>query len=189
MDIVNTQQRDLSVAAYYTRLKGLWEEQSSYLQIPICTSGAAKSWVAESEKERVHQFLMGLHDKFNVARSQILNIDPLPTLARAYGLVSQEERQQQVLAVKRNNPVEGAAFTTAKSTNRLAGSRNMGRNHDVSKLFCEHCERVRHTKETCFEIHGYPYWWDKNRKGKGRSANNSKVAEERPSNEEAYWNG
>ncbi|KAJ9153009.1 hypothetical protein P3X46_026501 [Hevea brasiliensis] len=189
MDIINTQQRDVSVAAYYNRLKGLWEEQSSYLQIPICTYEATKSWAAEREKERVHQFLMRLHDKFNVVRSQILNTDPLPTLARAYGLVSQEERQQQVSVVKRNNPVEGATFTTAKSTNRLAGSRNMARNHDVSKLFCEHCKRARHTKETCFEIHGYPNWWDKNRKGKGRSANNSKVGEERPSNEEADWNG
>ncbi|KAL3522463.1 hypothetical protein ACH5RR_015297 [Cinchona calisaya] len=135
MNIINTQQRDLSVAAYYTRLKGLWEEQSSYLQIPACTCGATKSLVVEREKEIIHQFLMGLYGRFDMVTSQILNTDPLSALACAYGLVSQEERQQQVSAVKGNNLPEGAAFITSKTVNKSSGSRNMIRNRDVSKLF------------------------------------------------------
>ncbi|KAF2317440.1 hypothetical protein GH714_022309 [Hevea brasiliensis] len=70
MEIVNTQQRD-------------------------------QSWnLLQKKKRKVQQFLMGLHDKFNVVRSQILNIEPLPSLARVYGLVAQEERQQQLAASK-----------------------------------------------------------------------------------------
>lgn len=50
---------------------------------------------------------MGFNDKFNVVRSQILNIEPLPTLAHVYGLVSLEERQQQLTTSKGNNLLEG----------------------------------------------------------------------------------
>ncbi|XP_057996477.1 uncharacterized protein LOC131175821 [Hevea brasiliensis] len=92
MDIVNTQQKDQTVAVYYTRLKGLWDEQNSYSSVPICTSGAAKELTNEKEKENVHQFLMGLNEKYSIVRSQILNTEPLPSLARAYALVTQEER-------------------------------------------------------------------------------------------------
>ena len=34
-----------------------------------------------------------------------------------------------------------------------------------------------HTKEKCFELHGYPDWWENNRKGKGKSANSSRTLE------------
>ncbi|XP_021666700.1 uncharacterized protein LOC110654881 [Hevea brasiliensis] len=92
MEIVNTQQRDQSVVTYYTKLKGLWDEYGSYSNTPKCTCGTIKEFATEKEKEKVLRFLMGLHDKFNVVRSQILNIEPLPSLARVYGLVAQKER-------------------------------------------------------------------------------------------------
>ena len=24
---------------------------------------------------------------------------------------------------------------------------------------CKHCGNMKHTKETCFKLHGYPDWW------------------------------
>jgi hypothetical protein len=24
---------------------------------------------------------------------------------------------------------------------------------------CTHCGNMKHTKETCFKLHGYPDWW------------------------------
>ncbi|XP_031288054.1 uncharacterized protein LOC116146758 [Pistacia vera] len=65
-EIVNTQQKDMSIAAYYTKLKGLWDEYNAYSQIPPCTCGSAKAIAVEKEKEKVHQFLMGLNEKYNV---------------------------------------------------------------------------------------------------------------------------
>jgi hypothetical protein len=34
-------------------------------------------------------------------------------------------------------------------------------------LKCTHCGGTRHTKETCFEIHGYPDWWREGKKKTG----------------------
>ncbi|XP_031250610.1 uncharacterized protein LOC116108508 [Pistacia vera] len=90
-EMVNTLQQGMSVLAYYTKLKGIWDELNTYSQIPMCTCGSAQAFAVEREKEKVHQFLMGLNEKYNTVRSQILNIEPLLSLSRVYGLVAQEE--------------------------------------------------------------------------------------------------
>jgi hypothetical protein len=44
---------------------------------------------------------------------------------------------------------------------------------DKSKLFCDYCKRSGHTKDVCFELHGYPPWWEKGkiRSGGAQGAN------------------
>ncbi|KAK9089310.1 hypothetical protein Scep_028392 [Stephania cephalantha] len=92
-EMMNTLQQGMTVSAYYTKLKGIWEELNIYSQIPPCTCGLAKVLVGEREKEKVHRFLMGLNEKYKIVRSQILNTEPLPSLCRVYAQVAQEERQ------------------------------------------------------------------------------------------------
>ena len=46
------------------------------------------------QEERLMQFLMGLNDSFSAIRSQILLMDPLPAVNKAYSLVLQEENQR-----------------------------------------------------------------------------------------------
>ena len=41
--ISDCKQRDLSITTYYTRLKILWDELASYITIPSCSCGAAKT--------------------------------------------------------------------------------------------------------------------------------------------------
>ena len=36
-------------------------------------------------------------------------------------------------------------------------------NIDKSTFKCTHCNKIGHTKSRCFEIVGYPDWWDHNR--------------------------
>ena len=45
------------------------------------------------------QFLMGLNDTYNVVRSNILMITPLPNVRQAYSLVIQVEMQRQVTRI------------------------------------------------------------------------------------------
>ncbi len=63
-EIALMQQQDQSVAAYFTKLKGLWDELTAYSEIVVCTCGAAKSLMAAREEEKLHNFLMGLNDRF-----------------------------------------------------------------------------------------------------------------------------
>ncbi|XP_022853221.1 uncharacterized protein LOC111374725 [Olea europaea var. sylvestris] len=53
-EMVNTLQQGLTISAYYTKLKGIWDELSTYSQIPACTCGSAKAFAVEREKEKVH---------------------------------------------------------------------------------------------------------------------------------------
>ena len=45
------------------------------------------------------EFLQGLHDRFSAIRSQILLMDPFPSVAKIYSLVRQEEKQQEIDAM------------------------------------------------------------------------------------------
>jgi len=40
----------MTVSAYYTKLKGIWDELSTYSQIPPCTCGSTKAFAVEREK-------------------------------------------------------------------------------------------------------------------------------------------
>ncbi|PKI59515.1 hypothetical protein CRG98_020043 [Punica granatum] len=54
----------MSVTKYYSRLKTLWDELDNYLEIPACTCSATKLYTAQREREKTHQFLMGLGSEF-----------------------------------------------------------------------------------------------------------------------------
>lgn len=52
-----------------------------------CTCGA-------DEDDRAHQFLRALYKSFQHVRSQILMMDPLPTMAKMHSLCIQEEKSK-----------------------------------------------------------------------------------------------
>ncbi|XP_010257807.1 PREDICTED: uncharacterized protein LOC104597782 [Nelumbo nucifera] len=93
-DIELLNQGLMNVAAYFAKLKGLWDEMYALILEPVCICGATKDYVAEREREKLYQFLMGLNDNFNSIRSNILAIEPVPGINRAYALIIQEERHQ-----------------------------------------------------------------------------------------------
>lgn len=66
------------VDAYFTKIKILWDELNSLITIPCCECGTAKKMSDMILSGQLVQFLMGLHDKFNSIRNQILVMNPLP---------------------------------------------------------------------------------------------------------------
>ncbi|KZV47980.1 hypothetical protein F511_18321 [Dorcoceras hygrometricum] len=63
-EIVEHRQEQQSVSIYYTILKSLWDELSSYMSLYF-------SHVWRDEKEKVMQFLMGLNESYAAIRRQI----------------------------------------------------------------------------------------------------------------------
>ncbi|KAF7149087.1 hypothetical protein RHSIM_Rhsim03G0156500 [Rhododendron simsii] len=57
-------QGSTSVSAYYTKLKSLWDELSSYQNPPTCSCGGMKVFNDQQDQDRIMQFLMGLHENF-----------------------------------------------------------------------------------------------------------------------------
>ena len=166
------------VAAYYTRLKGLWDELASYNDLSPYSCGVMKKHLEHEERNALMQFLMGLHESYGAIHGQILLMQPLPNLQMAYSLISQEEKQRE-LSTSRGTM--GVATMAIQSRGPNQHTRKSGR----KPLHYSHCGRDYHTKETCYKIHGYPEGHrlhkpnrskgDSTRKWTSSSANNVKT--------------
>ncbi|KAK2969268.1 hypothetical protein RJ640_021987 [Escallonia rubra] len=130
-------QGTMPVSTYFTKLKGLWDELDIYRALPTCNQ--MKAHDEQREEDRLMQFLMGLHDTYNVVRTNILMMSPLPNVRQAYSLVIQEETQRQMTPESTEN------FSIAAAIQRRG-------NHFSNKSkdkHCEHCNREGHTIESC----------------------------------------
>nr|GEV71830.1 putative Gag-pre-integrase domain, Gag-polypeptide of LTR copia-type [Tanacetum cinerariifolium] len=85
--ISNTRQDGLTVSTYYTKLRGLWDGIQSVLPTPRCSCnkcecGLGKKLSELKEKERLYEFLIGLDCEFSIVRTQILAMNPTPSLRK-----------------------------------------------------------------------------------------------------------
>ncbi|KAL0392756.1 UNVERIFIED_CONTAM: hypothetical protein Sradi_2498400 [Sesamum radiatum] len=81
-EIASLTQGDLTMSSYYTKLKKLWDEMTHFTTIPTCSCGSSKALADLTASTQLMQFLMGLEDVYDHVGSQILLIDPLPSLER-----------------------------------------------------------------------------------------------------------
>ncbi|KAK3003669.1 hypothetical protein RJ639_018270 [Escallonia herrerae] len=88
-------QDTMTVSTYFTKLKGLWDKLDTYRA--LSTYNQMKAHDEQREEDRLMQFLMGLHDTYNVVRTNLLMMSPLPNVRQAYSLVIQEETQRQMI--------------------------------------------------------------------------------------------
>ncbi|PKI37556.1 hypothetical protein CRG98_042069 [Punica granatum] len=153
-----TKQEGLFVSKYYSVLKGLWDELENFLELTQCTCETATSGASQREKEKSYQFLMGLNPELNTVRSNILSMEPFPSLNKIYSMVIHEERQKIVSCV--NKPRADAAAFYVKEERAHSEIRSSGR------LFCDHCQQVGHVLNTCWKLHGKPVNWVAKGKGK-----------------------
>jgi len=56
-------------------------------------------------EDQVIQFLTGLSDQFNVIKTQVLMLDPLPSINKVYSLVVQEESNNHSLSSSIDEPL------------------------------------------------------------------------------------
>ncbi|KAF5767488.1 putative RNA-directed DNA polymerase [Helianthus annuus] len=173
--ISNTRQDGMTVSAYYTKLRGLWDEMQSFLPTPKCkcngcTCGLGKSLKELREKEQLYEFLMGLDREFSIIRTQILATKPIPSLGNAYHLVAEDEQQRTIAGGKRLVNETVAFQATVK---RNAPPTRTGQKDEKPSGHCDHCGKDGHTRDGCFKRVGYPEWWpgkNKREKGKPRAA-------------------
>ncbi|XP_070664685.1 uncharacterized protein [Malus domestica] len=162
-DISFLSQDQLFVAIYYTKLKSLWDELSSYSDSSSCTCGA------QNEKNRLMQFLMGLNDSYSVVRGQILLMNPLPTVRQAYSSISQKEKQHS-LSISHTTTETAAMAVHPGHNSKTSGSSAR------KPLHCTHCDQDYHTIDTCYQLHGHPpgHRLHKTNKSNQRGGNRSK---------------
>jgi hypothetical protein len=87
------QQGNLDISNYFTKLTSLSEQIDSYrptcdcICAIQCTCGAATDLRKYKEQDKVIKFLKGLNEQFSHVHSQIMLLDPLPSLDRTFSLV------------------------------------------------------------------------------------------------------
>ncbi|KAM1033353.1 hypothetical protein TB2_036345 [Malus domestica] len=139
-DLATISQGTSSVSAYFTRLKGLWDELASYNDHCTCSSGT------KNDRQQLMQFLMGLNESFSAVRDQILLMNPLPTVRQACSSVSQAEKQRSMGSLRSAD--QPAAAMTVRGSSRASSAR--------PPLHCTYCNYDFHTRDTCHKLHGYP---------------------------------
>ncbi|GJZ01387.1 retrovirus-related pol polyprotein from transposon TNT 1-94 [Tanacetum coccineum] len=145
-----------------------------WIRMRECTCDVLGKVLLRDSNSKLIKFSMKLNDDYESVRSQILAMDPLPTVNKAYYIVQQIEKQKQVT----NHSFEPTAFFAnlnnkggngGRKDNK--GSRNDGKND--GKRFCNGCHQEGHTVDQCFEKIGYPDWYKgKKAKKQGRIAAN-----------------
>ncbi|KAI3678255.1 hypothetical protein L6452_37540 [Arctium lappa] len=164
-----------SISAYYTKLRGIWDEIGSVFSIPKCSCagcgcGISKKLGELKDKERLYEFLLGLDSDFSTIKTQILAMKPIPTLDEAYHLVAEDEQQRAVSEGRKTN-TETAAFQAfmrrdgATNGQSRTGSRNGKRTTNDKVEHCDFCGKDGHNRDGCFKCIGYPEWWP----GKGKT--------------------
>ncbi|RVW94271.1 Retrovirus-related Pol polyprotein from transposon TNT 1-94 [Vitis vinifera] len=152
-DIACLTQDQMTVAAYYTRLKKLWDELGSYNDT-VCSCGA------DHKRRRLMQFLMGLNESYNAIRGQILLMNPLPDVAKAYSSIVQEEKQRSLGATRETTEnsamVVRRAEPMALAVRHGQGSSSRSNPSNRKPLHCSYCDRDHHVRETCWKLNGYP---------------------------------
>ncbi|XP_043721060.1 uncharacterized protein LOC122668581 [Telopea speciosissima] len=151
--ISNQVQGTDSIAAYFTKIKGFRDELLSYRTLPSCYCGANTSLQTFLTEDYLMDFLQGLNESYAAIRSQLLLMDPLPFVNKAYSLLLQEERQRSI---------HDAILPTlaAMATTHFPSS-------SKPIYHCSHCGKDGHSDSCCFKKHGYPDWW-KDRTGSKR---------------------
>ncbi|GKV50015.1 hypothetical protein SLEP1_g56733 [Rubroshorea leprosula] len=108
----------------------IWDELQANEPVPTCTCGCTCGVAKEYMK--------------------ILSTEPLPSLNKVYAMTTKEEKQQAMAASR--SPIIEATALAAKMN-------HTGKSSMSGKPRCDHCKKVGHTKERCYEIIGYPVGW------------------------------
>ena len=178
-EICNISQGSSDIAAYFTKIKTLWDEISDLDDIPVCACASADKILKREEKQKLIQFLMGLNDSYSVIRGNILMMNPLPSIGQVYSMLTQEEKQREVQATT-HFLADSASLsadvyrghqtgtpTYKRQAERIEGqpSGNPGGfrrsersegNKAFSSQFCNYCKKPGHLVDKCYKLHGFP---------------------------------
>ncbi|XP_042006197.1 uncharacterized protein LOC121754977 [Salvia splendens] len=131
---------------------------------------------AGKEEQRLYQLLVALNDRYEGIKKEILRLEPLPSVEVAYRILRREDTRANILKTGDTGATQGVAAgliarqpwmnqSTHQNPPHRSGGTGGGNwsrktKEEKLKLTCTHCEKKKHSRDTCFELHGYPDWWE-----------------------------
>lgn len=160
-DLHSMKQGDRSLTNYFTDMKIIWDELEHLRSTPtcscatVCTCSLSKAVKHFKEIEYVIPFLKGLNDSYSNVRTQILLMDPLPSINKAFALANQQETQPHQTSVDST-----AFFVNSNVSNQdksqTGAGRGRGKPGNRTPMLCSHCKKTNHTMDNCYFKHGFP---------------------------------
>nr|GMC49424.1 uncharacterized protein LOC109157807 [Ipomoea batatas] len=98
-EIYQSKQGILNANQYFSQMKLLWDELMVLRPLPVCTCtpkcscGGYEKFYTYVENDHLSVFLRGLNETYAGVKSQIMMMNPLPSVGRAFSLVKQQERE------------------------------------------------------------------------------------------------
>ncbi|XP_023920081.1 uncharacterized protein LOC112031589 [Quercus suber] len=169
-------QGDSTVTTYFTGLQASWDQLLNFRPLPCCSCGKCTCGVNDKittlqHQDSLMQFLNGLNDVYSQVRTQILMMEPTPSIDKAFSLVIQEERQRS-LGFNLGSSIETTALAV-KNQSFTHGygntSKNFKGNTGKGRPMCRYCGKLGHIKEKCYKLVGFPPCYKQ--KGKTPMAN------------------
>ncbi|PIN11922.1 hypothetical protein CDL12_15465 [Handroanthus impetiginosus] len=153
--------------AYMYIAKSMWED----LRDHFSQGNGPRIYELKTQEAELRQeglsFWMGLNSSmYGTVRSQILSIDPLPSLSRVYAMVAQEERHKMV---SRGHEEKRRVVTFAAQNVGKFKGKGFGSSNRRQQLFCSHCNKSGHDVSQCYKIIGYPANWGQRCRGTDHS--------------------
>ena len=163
-----TRQNGEPLSAYYGKLQQTWQEIDFLRPGKLKCADDVAARETEISEERLYDFLAGLDPHLDHVRSQVLTQTPLPSVRAAYALVNAEANRQTIMLV--GPQVEGSAIVAAPSRfpRGVSNSRSGGSKVTDTRK-CTYCDKDKHTRDTCFKLHGYPDWWVQKKENQKKS--------------------
>ncbi|KAG6737115.1 hypothetical protein POTOM_059890 [Populus tomentosa] len=177
--VTRMKQNGESIEGYYNCLQGLWREIDYRRPNPMECAIDVQRHNTLLQEDRVYVFLDGLDDRLDKIRSDVLQLQPFPSVEQAYAYVRREDIRQSVMLETNGGPTASVMATKSgkqnqmlRMTKRAPGYAATGGSKNLSGgLGCSHCGNAKHTRETCFKLHGYPEWWNEFKAKKSQEAN------------------
>lgn len=128
-----------------------------------CTCGVNDKIDCLQHHDYIMLFLNGLSESHAQVRTQILMMDPTPSIIKVFSLVTREEIQKSIGSLANPN-VESTALA-AKTSNSNFNGRNFKNNNGKGRSICSHCGKLGHIMEKCYRIVSYAPGYNQKRKG------------------------
>lgn len=147
---VELKQNQDSVFTDYCKIKSLWDELTACSQAISCTCGGLKQLNDAKEKVRLGRIFMGLNEPYSGVKGQIMLMQPLSSVKKAYFLCEEEKQrglvepniieQVHALNLKRANPT-----TRRPDVIRVWTPRTSTTQGPTKQLHCSYCDVTTHT--------------------------------------------
>ena len=158
-------QGEHNVTKYFNSLKRIWQDLDLFNTYEWKSPEDAQHHKKTVEDGRIFKFLAGLNVEFDEVRGRIIGRQPLPLIGDVFSEVRREESRRNVMLGKKGTGVaEGSALVSMTGSKAPILQR---KSDEKQQVWCDFCHKPRHTRETCWKIHGKPANW----KGKAGRAN------------------